>query len=429
MTSTRTAMSDDHGIWTQRADEESLASLESSDAFPLAVKANIAVRGLRRSAGCRVLDVVAEDADAPVVAALRHHGAVVMGMANMHELALGVTSDNAAYGPARVPSAPHLSAGGSSGGSAAAVTAGLVPLALGTDTGGSVSIPASNCGVVGFRPSTGRWPTAGIVGLSWTRDTPGVFAATVAEAARVDSWVTSSTAATPLERPRLGIPTAFLDDLDARTEQAFHRTLDAWGPGVDVVEVDISDVLERTRPAEPLVVGWEAPRELASAAARALHLTPDEAFAALRAGVETADVAAFLDAIAARPVTADEYARALSLVLDARRLAADLMDRDAVDALVFPTTPAPAPPSGGGESTRHRDREISVFELYTRHTGPGTILGAPMVTIPGLAEDVPVGVTVQGRRFDDARILTLGAQLQSVLLEAASSRPTGGAGR
>ncbi|MDQ1135257.1 Asp-tRNA(Asn)/Glu-tRNA(Gln) amidotransferase A subunit family amidase [Microbacterium sp. SORGH_AS 1204] len=423
MTSTRTAMSDDHGIWTQRADE---ASLESSDAFPLAVKANIAVRGLRRSAGCRVLDVAAEDADAPVVAALRHHGAVVMGMANMHELALGVTSDNAAYGPARVPSAPHLSAGGSSGGSAAAVAAGLVPLALGTDTGGSVSIPASNCGVVGFRPSTGRWPTAGIVGLSWTRDTPGVFAATVAEAARVDSWVTSSTAAPPVERPRLGIPTAFLDDLDARTEQAFQRTLDAWRPGVDVVEVDISDVLERTRPAEPLVVGWEAPRELASAAARALHLAPDEAFAALRSGVETADVAAFLDAIAARPVTADEYARALSLVLDARRLAADAMNRDGVDALVFPTTPAPAPPSGGGESTRHRDREISVFELYTRHTGPGTILGAPMVTIPALTDHVPVGVTVQGRRFDDARILALGAHLQS---EAASSRPTVGAGR
>ncbi|MDQ1082603.1 MULTISPECIES: amidase family protein [Microbacterium] len=429
MTSTRTAMSDDHGIWTQRADEASLASLESSDAFPLAVKANIAVRGLRRSAGCRVLDVAAEDADAPVVAALRHHGAVVMGMANMHELALGVTSDNAAYGPARVPSAPHLSAGGSSGGSAAAVAAGLVPLALGTDTGGSVSIPASNCGVVGFRPSTGRWPTAGIVGLSWTRDTPGVFAATVVEAARVDSWVTSSTAAPPVERPRLGIPTAFLHDLDARTEQAFHRTLDAWRPGVDVVEVDLSDVLVRTRPAEPLVVGWEAPRELASAAARALHLAPDEAFAALRSGVETADVAAFLDAIAERPVTADEYARALSLVLDARRLAADAMDRDGVDALVFPTTPAPAPPSGGGASTRHRDRDISVFELYTRHTGPGTILGAPMVTIPALAEDVPVGVTVQGRRFDDARILTLCAQLQSVLLEAASSRSTVGAGR
>ncbi|WP_058627073.1 amidase family protein [Microbacterium testaceum] len=415
MTVARTAVPDDLGIWTQLSDDDALASQRSTagpDAFPVAVKANIAVRGLHRSAGCRVLDVAAEEADAPVVAAFRHHGAVVVGMANMHELALGVTSDNAAYGSARVPSAPRLSAGGSSGGSAAAVAAGLVPLALGTDTGGSVSIPAGNCGVVGFRPSTGRWPTAGIVGLSWTRDTPGVFATTVEDAARADSWVTGSRSAPPVERARLGIPTTFLQDLDARTEEAFFRTLDdARGAGIDVVDVDIADVLARARRAESLVVGWEAPRELAAAAARALNLPPDEAFEVLRAGVETADVADFLEGLVDHPVSADEYADALSLVLEARILADVTLARLGVDALVFPTTPAPAPLSGGGATVRHRDRETSVFGLYTRHTGPGTILGAPMVTVPAPGIGATVGITVQGRRFDDARTLGIARRL------------------
>ncbi len=410
----QTTTSDDHGTWTQLTDDATLSTAwraAGPGAFPLAVKANIAARGLRRSAGCRVLDVAAEEADAPVVAAFRHHGAVVVGMANMHELALGVTSDNAAYGAARVPSAPHLSAGGSSGGSAATVAAGLVPLALGTDTGGSVSIPASNCGVVGFRPSTGRWPTAGIVGLSWTRDTPGVFATTVPQAARADSWVTGSRPAPPAERARLGIPTAFLEDLDAGTEEAFFRAIDARGPGIEVVEIDIADALACARRAEPLVVGWEAPRELAAAAARALDLPPDEAFEVLRAGVETADVADFLAGVVDRPVSADEYAGALSLVLEARTLADDAMDRVGVDALVFSTTPAPAPLSGGGATVRHRDRETSVFGLYTRHTGPGTILGAPMVTVPARVTGAPVGITVQGRPFDDARTLGIARRL------------------
>lgn len=408
------------GVWIEVADAGRLAAQTSAAGeapFGVAVKANIAVRGFRRSAGCRVLDVRPEDADAPVVAAFRRHGGVVVGTANMHELALGVTSDNVAYGAARVPAAPHLSAGGSSGGSAAAVAAGLVPVALGTDTGGSVSIPASHCGVVGFRPSTGRWSTAGIVGLSWTRDTPGVFARTVREAIRADGWVTGARTPTTLGRVRLGIPRQLVDDLHPATEEAFRRAIAAMSASIDVVEVDFAPVLARTVRAEPGIVEFEAPRELGAAAACALGLPPGEAFDALRRGVQSPDVAAFLEHVHRHPVSAADYARAQEDTLEARRLSEDVFARHDLHAMVFPTTPASAPPSRGGTAIVHRGREQSVFALYTRHTGPGTILGAPMVTVPIPVEGDPIGLTVQGRRNDDARTLAV-ADLVAGLLSS-----------
>src|SRR5204863_3451998 len=134
--------------------------------------------------------------------------ATVAGKTNMHELALGTTNRNPAFGTVGNPAAPGRSAGGSSGGSAAAVAAGLVPLALGTDTGGSVRIPASYCGIVGFRPSIGRWPRTGVMPLSTTRDTVGVLAGSVAEVSLVDSIMTGSSVAEPvtLQGVRLGVP-------------------------------------------------------------------------------------------------------------------------------------------------------------------------------------------------------------------------------
>ncbi len=122
--------------------------------------------------------------DAGVVSMLREAGAVVVGKTNMHELAFGVTSNNAEHGAVKNPVDPGFSAGGSSGGSAATVALGAVPFSLGTDTGGSVTLPASFCGVVGFRPSVGRYPADGLVKLSWTRDTVGLHTRSVASRAR-----------------------------------------------------------------------------------------------------------------------------------------------------------------------------------------------------------------------------------------------------
>ncbi|GGA61562.1 indole acetimide hydrolase [Pseudoclavibacter endophyticus] len=412
------------GEWTAVADDAAIAAQGAGEGtFPLAVKANIGVRGFARSAGCRALDVAPEAADAPVVAAFRAHGAVVVGMTNMHELAFGITSQNASYGNVRLPGHEERVAGGSSGGSAAAVARGIVPLALGSDTGGSVSVPASFCGVVGFRPSTGRWPTAGLVGLSWTRDTPGVFARTVAEAARADQWVAGETMPSDDSgrvRPRLGVPHPLVDALDPRTAAAFERAMGVVADHAELVDVDLAGVLELTQRAEMPIVLWESRRLLGDVAASVFDCTPADAYERLTASVVSPDVAAVLSTQLSAPITPDQYAAAQRDTIAARMLAADIVAANAIDALVFPSAPAPAPRTDVGPTVDHLGREVSTFGLFTRNTSPGTMLGVPMLTVPMPldAGELPMGLTMQGRRFDDTALLGLGHRVEAWLAGA-----------
>ena len=147
--------------------------------IPLAVKDIVDVAGFPTTGGTRSLerDVVARDA--PAVARLREAGALFALKTNLHELSFGITSNNGAYGPVRHPADPALSPGGSSGGSAVAVAVGLVPAAVAADTGGSARIPAALCGIVGFRPTLGRYPSSGVLPIAHSRDTIGPMARTV----------------------------------------------------------------------------------------------------------------------------------------------------------------------------------------------------------------------------------------------------------
>ncbi|MFD2474272.1 amidase family protein [Amycolatopsis silviterrae] len=406
------------GEWTQTCTAEEIAAqlpLAGEKPYPLAVKANIAVRGLRRSAGCALLDIAPEEADAPVVALLRRSGAVVVGMANMHELAFGITSRNTSYGAVRLPAQPGHSAGGSSGGSAAVVARGHAEVALGTDTGGSISIPASLCGVAGFRPSTGRWPTAGIVGLSWTRDTTGIFARSVRRLAEIDQTVVGGTPEPDLPRPRIGVPAELLRDLHATTRAAIEPALAALAGTVELVPVDLGDVWELSHAAAMPIVCWEARRLLGDVAARALGLNAEQAFARLVAEVRSPDVRQILKAEVASPVSPDQYAVAQRQTDQARACYAELLHKHALDALAFPATPAPAPPVDCDGSVEHLGSRVDAFELYTRNTTPGAMLGAPMVTFPLATPGLPVGLTVQGGRFDDRRTLRLAERMAETL--------------
>lgn len=150
---------------------------------PVAVKDLVAIRGYAMTGGSRVLEQGPAAQDAEAVRRLRAHGAVMVGAANLHELAYGVTSENPHFGSVRNPRNPEHVAGGSSGGSAAAVGAGIVPAALGTDTGGSIRIPAAACGVAGLKPTYGRVPTQGVFPLAWTLDHAGPLAASAADLA------------------------------------------------------------------------------------------------------------------------------------------------------------------------------------------------------------------------------------------------------
>ncbi|GAA2046299.1 indoleacetamide hydrolase [Yaniella flava] len=423
------------GIWTELASDEQINAqmraqkrthAQASNAFPLAVKANIGVTGFTRSAGSHALTGKTEPVDAPVVAALRAAGAIVVGMTNMHELAFGITSNNPHFGQVCLPKHEHLSAGGSSGGSAAAVAEGSVEIALGTDTGGSVSVPASHCGVYGFRPTTGRWPNAGIIGLSWTRDTPGVSTRRLSQASQVDSWITGqSVVPAPNRRLRLGLPREFMEGLDPYTAAAVTSAIKLLRDHATIVNIDFSPVLARTGPAEMPTVLWESKRLLSLVAAEFFETTTTEGYDRLSASVMSPDVKSILQSQYQNPVTAAEYSQAQQDISKARAIYSEMLLKHDLDALIFPSAPATPPPAHTVDSVQHLGETENAFHLHTRHSGQGTMLATPMVTIPlSVSENTPpVGLTIQGSRFADRAVLSIAQSLDG-LVESKSNPST-----
>ena len=185
------------------------ASLGPLHGVPLALKDNIDTAELPTSGGTPGLKGQRPKRNAVIVDALLGAGAIVLGKCNLHELAYGITNNNAAFGPARNPYAPDRIPGASSGGTAIAVAARLAPGGIGSDTGGSVRIPAALCGIVGLRPTTGRWSQAGIIPISHTRDTAGPMTRSVADCALLDGVVTGApteVAPASLNGLRVGVP-------------------------------------------------------------------------------------------------------------------------------------------------------------------------------------------------------------------------------
>ncbi|MEU3509393.1 amidase family protein [Streptomyces longwoodensis] len=205
--------------------------------IPLAVNDNIDVAGLPTTACTPALAHHVPRRDSGVWQLCARAGAVVMGKTTMHELAYGVTGAHAGRFTARNPTDSGRLAGGSSSGTAAAVAAGIVPAGLGTDTGGSARIPAAHCGVVGFRPSTGRYPGRGTVQISTTRDTVGVLARSVDDVCVLDAVLSGEAHAgadlEPPEPPVVVVPRAIawsgLDPEVARVAEAALDTLRSAG--------------------------------------------------------------------------------------------------------------------------------------------------------------------------------------------------------
>src|SRR5467141_5353862 len=188
----------------------------------VAVKDLVDVAGMVTTAGAIILPDTPAGEDAPVVKQIRTHGCVVVGKANLHEFAFGVTSVNPHYGAVRNPHDPSRVAGGSSGGSAVAVAAGMCDWAVGSDTGGSIRVPASLCGVVGFKPELGSIDTTGVIPLSRSLDTLGPLASDVMGAARAYSMMSGEAMPPePMNQPRLAIPKGWVADLDEETERAW----------------------------------------------------------------------------------------------------------------------------------------------------------------------------------------------------------------
>ena len=384
----------------------------------LAVKDNIHIAGLPNSAGTLALENFIAPDSSQTVTRLENAGCIVLGKTGLHELAMGVTSKNEAFGAVRNPLNENLIPGGSSGGTAAAVAAGLADAGLGTDTGGSIRIPAALTGIVGFRPTSGLYSQVGLTVLSPTRDTIGVMARTVAEAARLHEVIARRTVGSIPARIRLGVPQSyFCDGLDSDVSSAFRRYLDALDQaGFELVHVNMNNVPELNATISSTIVLHEialaVPAYLAS---YRTGVTTD----ALLAGVAGADVRALLNLAFSGQIANSAYEKALLIDRpQLRNAVASYFHSNRLDAVTFPTVPITARAIEGIEAgVRVGGLLRDTFATHIRNTDPASNAGIPALSVPGGKDrsGLPIGMEIQGPEGSDERLLAIGKAVEEKL--------------
>lgn len=389
-----------------------------------AVKNNISVKGHSMQAGSPALPASPAVKSADVVEKLLSSGAVCIGSLNMHELALGTTSENAHFGFVHNPRDHDRTAGGSSGGTAAAVADGSVPFALGTDTGGSCRIPAAYCGVVGFRPSTGRYSNDGVFMISPTRDTIGVMANNVPTVSLVDSVITGDYEKTQLSPAglRIGLPrdgffSLLSPAVDAAVEEAVLKLTEA---GIEFVDLEVTGS-HSIAEAGFRVVGYEAPREVLALWG---HLPQadtfsDEDLRLLRgfiAKISSPDVVNAFTHFVESPISLSDYQEALAQ-RDALQASYDrTFTENAISALIYPTVGIIAPLIGE-DVVEVQGGQYPHFPYSIRNTDPGSLAGQPSLSVPLLrkANGLPIGLGIEGRRYEDRHLLSVATVIEEVL--------------
>ncbi|WP_446902385.1 indoleacetamide hydrolase [Burkholderia sp. YIM B11467] len=391
--------------------------------LPIAIKDNIDTACLPTGNGTLALHNRVPPQHAPVVARLLAHGALIAGKANLHELAFGVSGNNRVTGAVRNPYDFDRIPGGSSSGSGALVGAGVVPAALGTDTGGSVRIPAALCGAVGFRPTVGRYPQGGVAPISRTRDTVGPIARSVEDIALLDAILAGDAASmsTPtrsMARPmRLAIPrTTFwrgiAPDVDAVAHAAVAKLEQA---GFECVDIDLN-AYPGFFDDEPAVIAMYEFRTSMQAylVENGYDLSVDD----IVANVGSPDVARIARHITGPAGIGEKaYRTALDRRTRSRAAYRQCLADSGADALAFPTTIATACPIPSGDTMILNGETVPVFRTYTRNTEPGSNAGVPGMTVPaGLtAAGLPVGLALDGAAGTDRELIAVALHVERVL--------------
>jgi len=392
--------------------------------LPIPIKDSVNTADLPTTAGTPALRHFQPAADAPTVAMLRKAGAIVLGKTNLHELSYGYTSNNHAYGAIHNPYDPTRIPGGSSGGTAAAVAYRMAPLGIAEDTEGSIRVPAALCGLAGFRPTTGRYPTTGCAPITPLFDQLGPHARSVGDLQLFDSAVTGDDASADrasLKCVRLGVIRSFYwSGLDPEVERISSAALKRLTEtGAQLIEGELPElpglIALTTDPVQNHDVKPSLTRYLA-------EYHTGVTFESLVAQASP-DVRVMIER-AIRPDGPDfvpdaKYREVVNLHLPAlRRLFKDYFARTGVSAIVLPTTILPAPKLGEESmEVDVRGVRMPLDVAMARNIAPGSTAGLPGLVLPaGLTTDgLPVALQFDGPAGTDRAVLALGLALEEAL--------------
>jgi aspartyl-tRNA(Asn)/glutamyl-tRNA(Gln) amidotransferase subunit A len=363
--------------------------------IPIALKDLYDTAGVRTTAGSAQWRDRVPKTDATVVRRLRAAGSVLVGKANLDEFAYNFTSETSVFGASHNPWNPECSPGGSSGGSAIAVATGMCLAALGSDTGGSIRLPAAFCGITGYKPTYGRVPTEGAAPLAWSLDHVGPMTRTAQDAALLHSVLSGQPMALPPVRDmRLGLARSpYWEQIDEEVERA---VMSAVGT-MKRLSREVRDV---QLPVLPTASGSPLPRTYSTviyAEAYAFHREmlgrhPDRYHSGTRTTIELG-----------KPIAAAEYILEQREMERLRRTAASLLFKD-VDVLITPTAPGPAFHLGSKPSL-----------VFLRNTASWNLYGLPTISIPcGFSKNgLPIGLQITGGPDRDDSVLSLAAAFQA----------------
>jgi mandelamide amidase len=411
----------------RRADQCRASALPCGrlNGLPIIVKDNINSADLPTTAGTPALAMNRPASNAVVLQRLLDEGAILMGKSNMHELAFGATSNNAAFGAVHNPYDVTKIPGGSSGGTAAAIAARIVPVGLGTDTAGSVRVPAALSGTVGFHPSAGRYSRDGIVLISETQDRVGTLARSVRDLVLLDrvlSEVGSKIRHVKLKGLRLGVDRAnFVNGCDPEVAALFEQALaDLRRRGVEVVEVSLLPHVDflNTIAALRFSVGfYEAPLNLMN---YLQGVRPSLTLLQLATQIASPDVKqiffGFFVPGAPLAITPQLYQAGLAARAHLRSAYQAVMTDNSLDGIVFPTTVVPARPIGQEIVQEPGGNLVPATLLYSRNVVPASYAGLAGLSLPiGLTSTgLPVGIEIDALEGSDEIVLGIGLSMETV---------------
>ncbi|PKN94953.1 MAG: Asp-tRNA(Asn)/Glu-tRNA(Gln) amidotransferase GatCAB subunit A [Chloroflexi bacterium HGW-Chloroflexi-6] len=397
-------------VFAVKFDPERIAEQSQGElsGIPIVVKDLIDIAGIPTAAGSpKFFGVEPALKDAFVVDRLKYAGATLLGKTNTHEIALGITGINPHTGAVRNPHSPERITGGSSSGSAAAVASGMALGALGTDTGGSIRIPAALCGVAGFKPTFGRVSTRGVLPLSWNLDHVGPIAKTVADVALLYAVIAGYDPHDPnsllMQSPgfqphkdmqdfRVALAVGdYIAESDPEILQALGRAAEIFASlGAEIVEVEIPRLREAALANGAMVVA-----DAAAFHRERLAEHPDWFGADVRERLEKG-----------RAVSSTDYALARRVQSEMKRYFGLFFDQ--FDVLLLPTTASVAAPIDGLDSAAYASR-------LTRFTAPFNLTGLPALSVPGgvSADGLPIGLQLVGPAWSEAVVLQAGQAFEA----------------